>query len=185
MLLSYNQLVQLVASGVVRNLDSSQIKSSSIDLRLGRTIQREIRPEPGAPIPWIDIASGQPLPMRVTTYKDGEYFFLAPGEFILAHTMEEFHLPRNISADFKLRSSRARQGVNHALAGWCDAGWNNAVLTMEIKNSSRYYHQRYRVGDCIGQVVLFQHEEVPEHASYEITGRYNGDKSVSGAKPNQ
>lgn len=180
MLLSYTALMGLVASGVIRNVDESHVNASSIDLRLGPTIKREINPGPGVSV--IDIAAGDALPMREYTLKMGEEFVLAPGEFILAHTIEEFHLPDNISADFKLRSTRARQGVNHALAGWCDAGWNSAVLTLEIKNSSSYYYQRYTVGDRIGQVVMFEHEPVPAHASYAKTGKYNGDKSVASAK---
>lgn len=37
-------------------------------------------------------------------------------------------------------------------------------------------------GDPIGQVVFFEHEEVPAHASYATKGRYNGFKTVQGAK---
>jgi hypothetical protein len=34
----------------------------------------------------------------------------------------------------------------------------------------------------IGQLIFFEHEEVPPHASYATKGRYNGDRKVSGAK---
>ena len=39
-----------------------------------------------------------------------------------------------------------------------------------------------QAGDLIGQVIFFCHEEVPMENSYATRGRYNNDKTVSGAK---
>ncbi len=43
-------------------------------------------------------------------------FLLEPGEFCLAETVELFKIPDDISAQFALKSSRAREGYNHCLA---------------------------------------------------------------------
>jgi len=57
-------------------------------------------------------------------------YYLAPSEFVLAETIETFNLPDDISAQFVLKSSRAREGLNHLLAGWCDPGWHGSKLTL-------------------------------------------------------
>ena len=44
-------------------------------------------------------------------------YYLAPSEFVLAETVETFNLPDDISAQFVLKSSRAREGLNHSVGG--------------------------------------------------------------------
>ena len=113
--------------------------------------------------------------------REGPYI-IYPGEFLLAHSVEIFNLPNNISAEYKLKSSMARIGLDHLNAGWCDAGWHGSVLTLELKNCTRNHEIIIRAGDMIGQMIFFSHEEVPESKSYAGRGRYNNDKTVSGAK---
>lgn len=177
MLLSYVELKQLVEGHVIEGADLDQINQSSIDIRLGWNLLREC-PNPKI----IDLNSRDPLEMEkaVMSRKDG--YVIEPGEFILTESFEIFHLPNHISAEFKLKSSVARIALNHMLAGWCDAGWNSSVLTLELFNTSRYHSVRIRPGDWIGQVTFFQHTEVPHEHSYSQKGRYNGDKTVSGIK---
>ena len=107
---------------------------------------------------------------------------MAPGEFILAHSMEKFNLPMDISCEFKLKSSGARSGLDNALATWCDPGWNNSTLTLELKNNLRFTHIILREGMFIGQMVFFRNVPVPKDKSYFIRGRYNGDSSVQEVK---
>jgi dCTP deaminase len=109
-------------------------------------------------------------------------YLIAPDEFILAQSREIFNLPDHISAEYKLKSSMARIGLDHLNAGWCDAGWNGSVLTLELKNLTRYHEILIQEGDAIGQMILFSHTPVPPSRSYAVRGRYNGDKQVSGAK---
>jgi dCTP deaminase len=108
---------------------------------------------------------------------------MLPGEFILAHTMETFNLPDNICAEFKLKSSGARTGLENALATWCDCGWNGSTLTLELKNLLRYNSLRLTPGMYIGQMIFYKVTEVPKDRSYATIGRYNNDKSVSEVKP--
>ena len=38
------------------------------------------------------------------------------------------------------------------------------------------------IGVKIGQMVFFEHEPVPEHASYAVKGQYNNQKEVTESK---
>jgi deoxycytidine triphosphate deaminase len=76
----------------------------------------------------------------------------------------------------------ARIGLEHMNAGWCDAGWQGSVLTLEFKNMTRFHSIRIRPGDAIGQMVFFRHAPVSYEASYAARGRYNNNASVEGIR---
>lgn len=179
MLLSYTALTGIVEQGVVTNVKDGAVNPTSIDLHLGDTFMVESY-HPGMT---VDLAKRQTPRMRtVTLHGPDAYIDLMPEEFILCHTVEKFFMPDDLSAEFSLKSSIARCGLEHMLAGWIDAGFNNSVLTLEVKNITRYHRLRLTPGMPIGQVKFFRHEPVPEGQSYRDRGRYNGDGSVSGAK---
>lgn len=175
-LLSYLDIVDLIGAGVVRNADKNHVNSASLDLTLGDRILVE-----SVPVEWKYLDKNHALDTEEIIMDDGGYV-LHPGEFILACTREMFYLPETISAEYKLKSSLARLGLEHLNAGWCDAGWNGSVLTLELKNMTQHHNIVIRPGDKIGQIVFFKHREVPQYASYAIRGSYNGDKTVSGVK---
>lgn len=108
-------------------------------------------------------------------------FLIHPGEFFLAETQEIFNLPDNIGAQFVLKSSRAREGWDHAEAGWCDPGWYGSRLTMELKNSRRYHPLGIWPGLKIGQMKFISLLGRSER-SYAQTGRYNCDLGVTASK---
>ena len=110
------------------------------------------------------------------------FYLLKPNEFILAHTVEKFNLPSDISAEFKLNSSGARIGLDNALATWCDHGWHGSVLTLELKNLTRFHTIRLDYKCRIGQMIFHRSAPVPSDKSYAVTGRYNKDTSVSSVK---
>lgn len=180
MLLSHNELTKLAASGIISPVDPKSINATSIDIHLGNTLLIERVPD-GYYHRIIDYRNRAPLIMDKIVMDDNGYV-LKPNEFILAQSIEVFNLPNDISAEYKLKSSMARIGLEHMNAGWCDAGWNGSVLTLEFRNMTNYHSIRIRPGDAIGQMIFFQHESVPDEASYASRGRYNGDKSVSGIK---
>jgi deoxycytidine triphosphate deaminase len=74
----------------------------------------------------------------------------------------------------------ARKFFDHMLAGWCDPGFNNSVLTLEFRNMTTYHDHEIRLGDRIGQLVFFECEPVPEHKSYAQMGSYNGQMQTVG-----
>lgn len=180
-LLSYDELMALVARGVITGVDPDYVNATSIDITLGKKILRE---------DWsgnyqdgfkrISLSKREPLMM--TEYDCTEGFLLEPGDFILAQSEQVFNLPNDISCEYKLKSSMARIGINHCLAGWCDAGWNGSVLTLEFMNMTTHHAIEVKAGDKIGQMIFFSHRMVPSDRSYAARGRYNNDKEVKGIK---
>lgn len=145
------------------------VNPASLDVRLGHRLQverwwsRELRT--------IDISDAtQRRP-----------YWLQPGHFVLAETREVFNLPDHIAAQFMLKSSRAREGLEHLMAGYCDPGWHGSVLTMELHNSRRHHSIPLWPGLRIGQMVFHRMSERPL-MNYAQTGRYNGDTHVMGSK---
>lgn len=178
-LLSYNALRKLAARGVIRGIPHEFINSASIDISLGPVVMVE-RQHPTDSV--ISLKKRTPLFMGPHDLRENGPITMAPGEFILAQSDQIFHLPTDISAEYKLKSSMARIGLEHLNAGWCDAGWNGSVLTLELKNMTRYHSITLEYGDRIGQMVFYKHDAVPEDRSYAARGRYNGDQTVSGVK---
>lgn len=173
MLLSYNELVELVDRGVI-TADYANINSASIDITLDDVIAVENDVE--RVVDLVDKKdSASMTPLRLT--HDG--YDVAPSEFFLASSREKFNLPNDIVAEYVLKSSLARNGLNHLLAGYCDPGWSNSKLTLEFKNESRFHTLRIRPGMKIGQVKFYRVKPVPAHASYSATGQYNNQTAVT------
>lgn len=189
MILNYTEILALLHSGVVERAEPEQVNGTSLDVTLGDVVLVEKQPHAwrnGYHVPVarsVSLREREALQMEpVNIGKEGGYV-LDPGEFILAATRERFNLPLGLSAEYKLKSSMARLGLNHLNAGWCDPGWHGSVLTLELVNTSRYHSILLQPGDRIGQLVFFPSREVPLRASYKVRGAYNGDGQVQGAKP--
>jgi len=112
---------------------------------------------------------------------DKNPYRLMPGEFCLAETEEIFNIPDSISAQFVLKSSRAREGYENLLAGWIDPGFSGSRLTLELVNARRHWDLPLYPGMKIGQIVFFGMSSIPIN-SYSKVGRYNGDLRVSASK---
>ena len=193
-LLSYNRLRSLIDEGVI-SADPKQVNGSSIDLTLHNLIRREVRMSSDkSALPLIQIAKKENI---ITEEVDISVFYtmdasndtpqicgypILPDEFILASSNEFFNLPDNISAEYKLKSSMARNGLEHLNAGWADATWNGSRLTLELKNVTRYHRLLIETGMPIGQMVFFEHEPVPAEKSYARVGQYNGQFKVTESK---
>ena len=186
MLVSYNGLVKLVEDGVLTNVSLDMINAASIDITLGGVFYVERKPagiERNYVILSDDPLMCKPPNMDRIELSTGETLTLGPGEVVLAQSQQVFNLPNNISAEYKEKSSMGRVFLNHMMAGWCDAGWNGSVLTLELKNELKHHSIIIPVGVRIGQMVFHQHEPVPREASYAQKGRYNGDTETKGMKP--
>lgn len=178
-LLSYDDLLLLSLDGVISPVLPDSINSTSIDIHLGQFVMIEQRTT-GRDFE-ISLRDRTPLSMRRHDLKETP-LLLMPDEFVLAQSLETFNLPNNISAEYKLKSSMARIGLEHLNAGWCDAGWHGSVLTLELKNMTKHHAIRLHYGDAIGQMVFYSHAPVPADRSYAARGRYNNDSTVSGIK---
>lgn len=175
-LLSHDELVELVAQGVITNTSLDQINAASIDLTIGSKVLLESKH--GGTIQLDKKGTMTVYPVDIPS----SGLVILPGTFFLAQSEQMFFLPDDISAEYKLKSSMARIGLEHLNAGWCDAGWHGSVLTLELKNMTQHHHIVIKPGDKIGQIIFFRHKKVPSHASYAIKGSYNNDTTVTGAK---
>lgn len=177
MLLSYHELHELIESGVI-DADPENVNGASIDLTLSNQVLVETDSLPNL----VSLKDKQ-IPCMEPIEIHNEYGFpLTPGQFILASTQEIFHLPNDIAAEFKLKSSVARAGLNHCLAGFADPGWNNARLTLELKNELKHHTLILKTGMKIGQMIFYRVNPVPEQHSYSVKGRYNNTTVVSESK---
>lgn len=175
-LLGFKQLCRLIDDGVICNATHDHVNSASVDLILGDTILVE---RPGYRV--VDMLDKHSDHFEeIVMGADG--YVVEPGQFLLAHTQNIFNLPNNISGHYMLKSTMARNGMQHLMAGWCDAGWNGSVLTLEFKNENQFTALRLKPGMKCGQIILFGHECVPSDKSYAVRGQYNGDTSVSAGK---
>jgi dCTP deaminase len=172
-LVTYKVILELLKDGVVENYDPSCVNGASLDVRLNSLIYTEELQYPRL----VDLAAKEVPPMRIVDITNIPYD-LKPGEFILASTVEVFNLPNNIAAEFRLKSSAARAGLDQALAVWCDPGWTGSVLTIELRNNLQANDLRLRAGMKIGQMVFWQGEPVPDRQMYHTKGQYNHDKET-------
>lgn len=135
--------------------DYRLINPASIDLRLADS--------------YIDLHTGK---QEQFTALD-----LLPGDAILACTLEYVSIPEWCSATLYLKSSAARAGLDHALAGWVDPGFSGQ-LTLELHTHRAV---TLHAGKCYIQMVVQKNSAIPER-SYKSTGRYNGQTGPTESK---
>jgi len=169
MLVDYEIEFMIGIYSMVEPFAPELLNPASLDIRIGNSIVIEDETQD-------DITKT----IDISERSEEEPYWVPPGGWLLASSLEVFNLPAIVAAEFKLKSSRAREGWGHSLAGHCDPGWHGSVLTMELKN----YRERKRLpiypGLKIGQMI-FHLTSTPRH-NYSKTGRYNGDRSVSPSK---
>jgi dCTP deaminase len=169
MILADFQIRALCESGMVSPFDPALLNPASLDLRLGSNILIESAEGPGL------------VPYCMAHHTADDPYRLVPGQFALAEGEPIFNLPNNIAAQFVLKSSRAREGLEHLLAGFCDPGWHGSRLTLELQNARRLHSVPIWPGIKIGQMVFHKMDAIPAR-SYAITGRYNQDETVTASK---
>lgn len=179
MLLSYDEIKELVYTNVIENAEVENVNGTSLDIRLGSELLVERHPVEKI----LSLREREKPLMRKVAMDAEEGYTLWPSEFILAHSIEVFNLPLDISCEFKLKSSLARVGINQLTACWCDPGWHGSTITLELQNVTRYHKICIRPGDKIGQIVFFRHAPVPLANSYKVRGRYNNSATVEGVRP--
>lgn len=142
--------------------DPTLVNPASIDIRVGTTI---VDPEGN----------------RVTDISDRTANYpwdLYPKCFLLVSTLERLRVPLDCAVEFKLKSSRAREGYNHSLAFWFDPGWDG-IGTMELTNLLWSKPLPLYPGLRIGQIIVHQ-LDAPAKRPY--AGRYNGAVVAEAAK---
>lgn len=154
------QLKNACLHGLIEPYDENLVNPSSIDVRLGDSAM-------------LDSEYGfRYYPDWVNHSQDHPYQLL-PNECILIATLEKVNLPASYAAELKLKSSRAREGLNHALAGWIDNGYCG-IITLELKNNSQFRAIPIYPGLRIGQIIIYN-TPTPEKP---YQGKYQNATSV-------
>lgn len=149
--------------GLVEPFDPEMINPASIDVTLGDQIL-------------VESDNGDFIPFNIKH----ETYHMPPGAFVLAATAEWVRIPNDLECIFQLKSSRGREGYEHALAGYIDPGFNGRV-TLELSNLRRFKELPLRSGMRIGQLRFARVDALPLR-SYAVTGRYQGDDGVQESK---
>jgi len=141
-------------SGLVEPLGDDCINPASIDLRLDGC--------------FVDLHNGQTF--------ERNSIILTPGQAILACTLETVKIPDSAAASIYLKSSMARQGLDHALAGWIDPGFTGQI-TLEL-----HAHRpvRLSLGQRVIQMVVW---DLVAPAAKPYRGRYQGQTGPTPARP--
>jgi dCTP deaminase len=169
MILADFQIRALCETGMVTPFDPALVNPASLDLRLGDNILIESAEGPGL------------VPYSLANHTPENPYRLVPGQFVLAETQETFKLPNTLAGQFVLKSSRAREGLQHLFAGYCDPGWHGSRLTLELKNVRQLHWVALWPGLRIGQMKFLTMDARPL-ASYAVTGRYNADTTVAASR---
>ncbi len=169
MILADWEITSLCDGGMVTPFERALVNPASLDVRLGGTLLIE------------SVESEALVPYPLEGHTEERPYLLVPSQFVLAQTVETFHLPNNIAAQFMLKSSRARSGLEHLMAGYCDPGWSGSVLTLELHNSRQLHPVALWPGMKIGQMVFHRMSQRPLR-DYSVTGRYNNDQQVTASR---
>ena len=163
-----HEIHNLARRGLISPFLQELVNPASLDVRLGENLLVE---EPKVPAL---------LPFSIAGHTQEDPFMLQPHEFVLAETLEEFDLPDCVAGQLALKSSRAREGIEHLLAGYIDPGYKGR-LTLELQNARSLHAVPLWPGMRIAQIVFHKMSMLPGK-SYSVTGRYQGDTAVQASK---
>lgn len=159
----------------------TQLGSTSLDVRLGPTFQT-YQPNQSGVVDFTDDESVKNVRANSSIvdldFKEG--IVIAPGQFVLAHTMEYIGLPENVAAQIEGRSSFARIGIQvHMTASLIDPGFHGSV-TFEIFNAGPNPIRLFP-GYRIGQLRFFQCKKPANPYNRKKNAKYKGLLIYSGS----
>lgn len=131
-------------------------------------------PEQVNPASYDMTISGEFIDLDNNQKLKSEKLTIYPGDAYLASTIEYFRFLTNIAGTVYLKSSLARQGLDHALAGWIDPGFEGNI-TLELHSHREI---TLTAGQRICQVV-FSLLDAPAVKPY--AGRYKGQVGPTGS----
>lgn len=163
-----HHIQDLCLDGLVNPFDPSLVNPASLDVRLASEILIE---HPG----------GEEMEaLSIAHYTQNDPYKLYPGQFILASTLEIITVPDHTAIQFMLKSSRAREGIEHLMAGYADSGFRGS-LTLELYNARFHHPVRLWPGMRIGQLVIHTLTDTPR-VSYGEKGHYQNDLKVQASR---
>lgn len=182
MVLSDRTIKEEIAKGriIIKPLDSSCIQPASVDVHLDRKLLvfRSWR----APF-YIDIKQSLNGLTELVEIEEDKPFFLQPGEFVLASTLEVIALPDDIVGRLEGKSSLGRIGLLiHSTAGYVDPGWQGH-LTLELSNVAKLPVTLY-AGMKIGQISFLRLSSAAErlYGHEGLGSKYQGQTEPTASR---
>ena len=155
-----------------------QLSPVGIDLRLDVYFREFLHMKKG----FIDLAEETPERefyfLREFDIEKEEYYFVQPGSFVLAQSMEYVAIPNYICCRLGGRSSLAKSGIEvHATAERVDPGFKGH-LTFELKNAGRMPVKLYPL-----QRVAHLMFELTAQVESEYKGMFQHQVRIKPPKP--
>lgn len=158
--------------GAVTPFDPALVNPASLNLRVGTTAK-------------VETPNGI-VALDLSPYSQQLPYLVPPGGWILTDCMESIRLASDMEGTVVLRSSAARRGWDHAMAGFVDPGYgmgtpNGSKLTLEFVNCLRHQYLPIYPGIQLVQLRINMLQTTPRRP-YHLTGRYNNATQVEGCK---
>lgn len=153
-------------AGNIRPFRPEQVNPASYNLTIGANLKMD------RPYGWEDFDLGQ--------YSRERPFMVPPGCLILTDVQEIVRISPSHEAQVILRSSAARAGWDHALAGYVDPGYTGR-LTLEFVNCRRFTNLPIYPGLELVQLRISTLDGSPDR-HYGMTGRYQHAMQVEANK---
>jgi dCTP deaminase len=184
MILTRKEIQTLIATKKLifePELDAYQNQPHAVDLRLGTTFyiskMWKVTPK-GREILTVDVTESAEDTFEKIELKPGQFFELAPGESVIASTLEKIALKEdNLMGILYPRSSINRRGLSVDLTGIVDAHYSGNLM-IPIFNKTTNQVIRIYPGERICQLVFqkltsnLSHQEANLHG--KISAKYEG-----------
>lgn len=162
MILNDHSLDMRARAGMVTPYNPKHLSGCSLDLTLSDHILIESLDQYANGWAEADISKG---------------YILAPKQFVLASTAETVMIPHDCCGQVFLRSSAARAGLDHCLAGFLDSGFKGTI-TLELSNKLQLSTFELFKGQRLLQLVIHQLDSTPSN-TYDKTGNYHGQSRTT------
>lgn len=154
-----DQILQYLKEGGLKfspQIDTFQIQSHSVDLRLGYSFMVPKlwgMTEKGREAFLVDYMDERQR-FELIELEHHQFFDLLPKESVVASTLEEVSLPNDLMAVLYPRSSINRKGLSVDLSGIVDAGYEGKLL-IPITNNTQNQVVRIYPGERFCQLVFY------------------------------
>lgn len=150
-----------------------KIEGTVVDVRLGHNFEIFFTNISGALDP-MNRGRRDVLDSIEVDYDSLDGLEIAPGQFVLGHTLEYVKLPPDVTAEVNGRSSFARLGIEvHKTAPFIEAGFDGC-LTLEISNCGHSAVKLYP-GMRIAQLRFYRCTSMPNRPyGVRLDGKYRG-----------
>lgn len=181
MILSDRSIKEGIAAGriAITPYDEAMVQPASYDIRLD-TRFRVFRNYKYAS---IDPRAAQDELTELVTVREGEEFYVHPGEFMLGNTVERVALGDDLVARLEGKSSLGRLGlIVHATAGYIDPGFEGHI-TLELSNVANLPIRLYP-GMKVGQISFFA-MSTPADRPYghpSLGSKYKGQEAPTASR---